>query len=167
MSERGNRGSVVMMLLLVLGALGAMLGALAVRGAQTELRAAGAGRTGRAGFYCAEAGLESARAWFAANYALWGPIFSGQSVPGYPITGDLDDDGGNDYVVTLQDDVDEFPPLANDPTRDENLTAIMVSRCVNPTMGGRQLEEIVRLNAKGTNYRLQSGHGSNHAGNED
>jgi hypothetical protein len=157
-----------MMVMLVLCALGAMLGLLAVRGASTELRSAGVERTARLGFYCAEAGLEQARGYFSANYSQWSAMFgSGTPPAGYPVTGDVDGDGVPDYRVTLRDDVDELPPLTNDPLHDNNLTAVMISRCINPDFGNRQLESIVRCNVRGTDYRYQSGHGSSHAGNEN
>jgi hypothetical protein len=164
-----QRGTAVLALLLVMCTVAAMVGALAVRAATTDLHVSGVNRLGRTGFYCAEAGLYAARPFFATNYALWNNMFDpAQPQPaGYPVTGDLDGDGRVDYSVTLIDNTDEFPPTPNNPLRDGDLTAIMVSRCVSPTMGPRELHEIVRYNGRGTNYRMQSGHGSNHAGTEN
>jgi hypothetical protein len=158
---------VALLIVLVISAVAAMMGALAIRGAVTELRASGAERSARLGFYCAEAGIEAARGFFAANYPQWSAMFSGTALGGYPVSGDLDGDGVADYQVTLRDDVDEFPPLQNDPLHDSDLVAIMVSRCVNPSMSPRQLEEIVVYNGRGTDYRTQSGHSSAHSGNEN
>jgi|SRR5579883_2069161 len=164
-----QKGAAALALLLVMCSLAAMLGALAIRGAVADQRVAGAQRLNRRGFYCAEAGLFAARPYFASNYAQWSTMFNAQKAPpqGYPVTGDLDGDGIPDYQVTLRDNVDEFPPLPNNPLQDNDLTAIMVSRCISPTMGSRQLQEIVVVNTRGTNYRSQAGHGSNHAGNEN
>jgi hypothetical protein len=166
---RQQRGAAALALLLVMCSVAAMIGALAIRGAVSDLRIAGAQRLSRTGFYCAEAGLAASRAWFGANYNLWSTLFD-PSKPwpaGYPVTGDIDGDGVPDYQVTLRDNVDEFPPLANNPLADNDLTAIMVSRCINPSMGPRQLQEIIVFNGRGTNYRYQAGHSSNHAGNEN
>lgn len=167
--RRRERGAAALALLLVMCSVAAMLGALAIRGAVADLRVAGSQRLAKNGFYCAEAGLYAARAYFANNYLLWNTMFdtSKQAPTGYPVTGDLDGDGIIDYQVTLRDNVDEFPPAANNPIRDNDLTAIMVSKCVSPTMGPRQLQEIVVMNGRGTNYRYQAGHGSNHSGNEN
>jgi hypothetical protein len=168
-STRDERGAVALALLLVLCGVAAMLGALALRGAASDLRVAGATRSAKTGFYCAEAGLAASRTYFATNYAQWGQMFdTSHGVPaGYPVTGDLDGDGVADYQVTLRDNVDEFPPLQNNPNRDNDLTAIMVSRCISPTMSGRTLQEIVYLNTRGSTYHYQAGHGAGHAGNEN
>ncbi|MFI5290082.1 MAG: hypothetical protein ACHQ17_10555, partial [Polyangia bacterium] len=79
-------------------------------------------------------------------------------------------DGQNDYSVSLKDNYDELPPLANAPTVDNDLTAVMVSTCISPTLtsGARQLEQIVTLTGNlGTDYRYQAGHSSTHSGNEN
>jgi hypothetical protein len=153
-----------------------MLSALALHGAAADLRIAGANRSAKSGLYCAEAGVNAARSYFATNYPLWNTMFAassttyqgGQSsVPGYPVRGDIDGDGVADYQVTLKDNIDEFAPLANNPLRDNDLTAIMVSKCINPAMSPRTLQEIVVLNSRGSSYRYQAGHGANHAGNEN
>lgn len=162
-----QRGGAALLFLLILSVVAAMVGAIAVRGSVADLRVAGVQRSAKTGFYCAEAGLAASRAYFGSSYAQWNAMFAGNAVAGYPVTGDLDGDGLNDYQVTLQDDSDELPPLTNNPLVDNNLTAVMVSKCVSATMGTRQLQEIVMCNTRGTNYRYQSGHGSAHQGNEN
>ena len=164
---RAQRGGAALVLLLVLSGVSALIGALAIQGAVSDLRVAGAMRASKSAFYCAEAGINASRTWFGANYASWNAIFDpGMADPaGYPVTGDLDGDGVADWSVTLRDNIDEFP--APNPLADNDLTAIMVSRCINPTMGARTLNEIVTSNAHGSNYRYQAGHGTNHAGTEN
>jgi hypothetical protein len=166
---RRQRGAAALALLLVLCSVAAMLGALAIRGAVADQRIAGAQRRSRTAFYCAEAGLQASRAWFAGNYGQWNAMFDTSHAPpaGYPVSADIDGDGLADYQVTLRDNVDEFPPLANNPLQDNDLTAVMVSRCASATLGNRTVEEIVVVNTRGTSYRTQAGHGSNHAGNEN
>ena len=164
---RRQRGGAAVSFVLVMSALAAMLGTLAIRGAVTDLRVAGAQRLGKTGFYCAEAGLEASRQYFATNYSSWGAMFDTTKAPpaGYPAAGDLDGDGKIDFQVTLRDNVDEFAPQPNNLLRDNDLTAIMVSRCVSTTMGQRQLQQIVTVAGQRTDYRAQAGNGSRHSGN--
>ena len=167
LSRSRQHGGAALGLVLLLGVLGLMMGALAIRGSVSELRVAGAQRHAKAGFSCAEAGLSASRAYFAAQYPSWNSLFSGASVSGYPVSGDLDGDGVTDYSVTLVDNTDEFggtPPNAN---QDNDLTAIMVSRCVSRRMGARELREIITVPPRGSDYRYQAGSGSANAGNKN
>jgi hypothetical protein len=126
-------------------------------------------RASKAAFYCSEAGINASRSYFANNYAQWSAMFNPALAKpvGYPVVGDIDGDGINDYSVTLIDNFDEFPPVVANPNLDNDLTAIMVSTCIDPSKGGRTLQEIITSNSRGTNYRYQAGHGSNHAGNQN
>lgn len=162
-----QRGGAALVLLLVLSGVAALVGAMAIRGSVSDVKVAGAMRTAKSAFYCAEAGINASRTWFGNNYTSWNAIFDPALADpaGYPVTGDIDGDGVIDYQVTLRDNIDEFP--TPNALADNDLTAIMVSTCVNPTMGARTLQEIVTANAHGTNYRYQAGHGSNHAGTEN
>jgi Tfp pilus assembly protein PilX len=174
---RRQRGGITLLLIMVLIVLSAMLGALAVRGSTNELRMAGSQRTNRAGFYCAEAGLQAARPIFANNVGLWNTMFAGGTVTlvggpnsgAYPLTGDLDNDGQDDYRVTIRDNYDEFPTANNNV--DNDLSAIMTSTCISSTLqtgsaSGRTLQAIVSYSGNGGNdYRYQAGHSSTHSGN--
>jgi Tfp pilus assembly protein PilX len=165
-----ERGGVTLILILVLLVLAALVGALAVRGSTSDLTMAGSQRQARTGFYCAEAGLNAARAAVAAMYPSWNSILAGTVPTGvtYPIVGDIDSDGTNDWSVTIRDNVDENP--TNDPTTDHDLTVIMISQCTNPNFSKgsaqRTLEQIVTYTGNlGTDYRYQAGHSSTHSGN--
>ena len=57
-----QRGGVTLLLIMVLIVLAALVGVLAVRGATGDLQMAGSQRVARTGFYCAEGGLNMARA---------------------------------------------------------------------------------------------------------
>ena len=165
--RRDGGGTTLLVLLVLIVALAAM-GAVAVRAATTDTAMAGAERRARVAFYCAEAGLNAGRGYFAANVLSWNALFAGQNLPpGYPVTGDLDGDGVPDYSVTLKDNLDEFAPNPNNPLVDSDLSAIMVSRCIARTLPARALEEVVIYNGRGTDYRAQLGHGSRHTGNEN
>jgi Tfp pilus assembly protein PilX len=175
---RRQRGGITLLLIMVLIVLSAMLGALAVRGSTNELRLAGSQRTNRAGFYCAEAGLNAARPIFATNVGQWNTIFAldpttgTMTLPGnvpYPITGDIDGDGNPDYQVKIRDNYDELP--TQNKLVDNDLAAIMTSVCISSTLqtgsnNGRTLQAIVAYSGNGgTDYRYQAGHSSTHSGN--
>ena len=179
-----QRGGVTMLLIVVLIMLAALVGALAVRGAFTDVRMAGSARVSRTSFYCAEAGLNAARPILGANPGQWNTILSTGTTGAftYPIVGSVVGGVGvvdpatnkYDYKVTIVDDVDESPPN-NDPTTDNNLQVVMVSVCIDPTlsgmtsdMGGRELHELVQFQGTGSaDYVNQAGHSSTHSGNEN
>ena len=169
-----ERGGATLLLVLVLLAFSALVGALAVRGATGDMQMAASQRQNRSAFYCAEAGLNAARGVISNNYTQWNTILAGGTPSGftYPVVGDIDGVTGNDYSVTIKDNVDE-PACgggANDPTNDKDLTIILVSTCISTTITGgaqqRTLEQIVQYTGNlGTDYRYQAGHSSTHSGN--
>lgn len=172
MRARRDHGGATILLIMVLIVLSALVGAIAVRGAQNELHLAGGQRAARSSFYCAEAGLGRARPIFGANVMLWNTIFAGGaptlSGSAYPLQFDLDGDGANDVRVTLADNDDEFP--TSDRTRDNDLTAVMTAQCTSTTIDAeamqRQLSQVVTYQGNGgTDYRYQAGHSSTHSGN--
>ena len=121
---------------------------------------------GKVALYRAEAGCAGARTFIATNYTQWNAMLSGTSgVPGYPVVADYDGGGVNDYRVNIVDDADEFP--VPNPNHDNDLSVVLMSTCIDPRKGARSVNEIVLANVGGTNYRLQAGHGSSHAGTEN
>jgi PilX N-terminal len=169
---RREKGGATMLLILVLLAFSALMGALAVRGATGDMQMSASQRQNRSAFYCAEAGLNAARGIISANFTQWNTMLAGGTPVGftYPIVGDIDGLAGNDYSVTIKDNIDEFPPAANNPADNKDLTVIMVSTCISTTITGgaqqRTLEQIVQYSGNlGTDYRYQAGHSSTHSGN--
>jgi type IV pilus assembly PilX-like protein len=171
-----QRGGVTLLLIMVLIVLAALVGVLAVRGATSDLQMAGSQRISRTGFYCAEAGLNIARAKAAANVGDWPTILLGSGLgtgKWYPdangVQVDLDNDNKIDALVTMTDNVDESP---NDPTKDQDLTVVLTSKCTSTTLEStnatRTLAQIVTYAGNGgTDYRFQAGHSSTHSGNEN
>jgi Tfp pilus assembly protein FimT len=171
-----QRGGVTLLLVMVLIVLAALVGVLAVRGASSDLQMAGAQRVSRSGFYCAEAGLNYARAKAAANPGDWATILLGNATSWYTsgtqgigVYVDIDGDGPPNYdaYVTLKDNQDD-----TDPTRDSDLTVILTSKCISSTLESnsatRTLSQIVTYAGNGgTDYRFQAGHSSTHSGNEN
>ena len=111
--------------------------------------------------YCAEAGLAGARDYILQNNTTWGEMLStttGDDPDGYPVTGDLDGDGNDDWRVTIKDDDDEFP--TDDPYADANGTVFMVSNCIAYPDTPRSVLQLITITAAGANYRNQAGQGA-------
>jgi hypothetical protein len=164
---RGQRGSIMVIVMTILAALLAG-GAIALYLQLSSTRAAGSIRESRSALYCAEAGLQAARPLIGANYAEWVNILDGDpdtDPSWYPVRGDLDGDGVNDYEVRIRDNDDEMPPLDNDPTRDNDLRVFIISRCTKYPDTPREVLELVRFEGGGNVYRNQSGQGSGNTGN--
>lgn len=135
-----------------------------------ESRSTGYTAMARRSLYCAEAGLVTARAIAAANYATWPQALDadpGNDPPWYPIRGHLEQaaTGAPDFEVTLRDNDDELPPLTNDPVADNDLKVFIVSRCLKYPEHPRTVMELVEYTAAGHAYRNQAGQGASNTGN--
>jgi Tfp pilus assembly protein PilX len=169
-----QRGGVTLLLVMVLIVLAALVGVLAVRGATGDLQMAGSQRVSRTGFYCAEAGLNYARAQAATHPQDWATILStgnaGSTSTWYPTSAgvavNVDSDGQPDAYVTMKDNVDGD----NDFTHDNDLTVILTSTCTSTTLESnsatRKISQVVTYAGPGPkDYRYQAGHSSSHSGN--
>lgn len=169
-----QRGGVTLLLIMVLIVLAALVGVLAVRGASSDLQMAGSQRVARRGFYCAEAGLNYARALAGANVTDWNTILAngnaGSTSTWYPtnsgVTLDVDGDGQTDVNVVMTDNVDSDGVF----THDNDLTVILTATCTSTTLESnsatRKLAQIVTYAGGLPNdYRFQAGHSSSHSGN--
>jgi len=165
---------VTLLLIMVLIVLAALVGVLAVRGATSDLQMAGSQRVSRRGFYCAEAGLNYARALAGAHFADWNTILAngnaGSTSTWYPtnsgVTLDIDGDGATDVSVVLTDNVDSDGVF----THDNDLTVILTATCNSTTLESnsatRTLAQIVTYGGGlPSDYRFQAGHSSSHSGN--
>jgi hypothetical protein len=124
----------------------------------------------RRSLFCAEGGLSTAHAVAAANTADWPAVLDGD--PGndpawHPIRGYLAAGGSGrpDFEVTLRDNDDELPPLANDPSRDNDRRVFLVSRCLRYPEHPRTVMELIEYAGGGHAYRDQSGQGGYNTGN--
>lgn len=121
---------------------------------------------------CADAGLATARTLVAANYAQWtaglcnppSPRGTGSCVIGSAtaeptwlrspaVDHDLDDDGNDDFVLTLVDNDDESP--SNNLAGDNDLQVWVVSTCTRYPDTPVQVMELVRYTPAGTCYDNQ------------
>jgi len=167
-----QRGGVTLLLIMVLIVLAALIGVLAVRGATSDLQMAGSQRVSRTGFYCAEAGLNKARALVAANPGDWATILAGGTTSWYTdatngVHVELDNPAdGDDVYVKMTDNVDGD----NNFQHDNDLTVILTATCISSTYESngatRTLSQVVTY-AGGApfDYKYQAGHSSTHSGN--
>ncbi len=169
---RGQRGTVMVLVITILAAL--LAGASVALYLQvTSTRAAGLSSHMRGALYCAEAGLAAARNTIANDPDVWPSLLDGDDATNpawYPIQGDIDEppDGVPDYVVTVRDNDDEFPPNDLDPTTDSDERIIIVSTCTKYSDAPREVLEIISLQATpGHDYADQSGYGGANAGNRN
>lgn len=134
-----------------------------------ETRSTGMVTMARRSLFCAEAGLAAGRATVVANYATWSLVLdgvAGNDPAWYPITGRMEAGAGPaDYEVTLRDNDDELPPLANDPTVDNDLKVFIISRCTRYPEYPRVVMELIEYQRAGDAYRSQSGRGAFNTGN--
>lgn len=160
MSAKAERGSALLTVVVLLGILLVVVGALltyaggvrndAIRHSRTESRLS-----------CAEAGLQLARSYYANHVASWNSylaapqiynpiqatwmknaglvaanpwtVGNGGALDGHPeLFADLDGDGQADVYLFIRDDPDETP--VNNWQRDNNLAALVGAVCISHTM---------------------------------
>jgi hypothetical protein len=153
-----ERGSAMLVTMILITAL---LGGAAVL-VSTQLaanRSTDLVRTGTLSSYCAEAGLAAARSTVTASYPLWAGSLGTGVEPSWlnAIDHDLDDDGANDFTITLKDNDDETAPASNDLAVDNDLRIFIVSRCIKYSEVPKEIAELVQYTGGGTCYQSQQG----------
>ena len=159
---QGERGAILLFVLVILAALLTGAGiALYVQLGST--RGAGLARFARSSLYCSEAGLQAARPIIINNYPTWNAVLDPMVAnPAWYGTGGIMGDAGDgdadndDWLVTIEDNVDEFP--VNNPDRDNDLTVVVRSQCLMflPDQP-REVVEIVNYKYVPTNYKRGEG----------
>jgi len=166
-SQRTQRGAALAITMILVSGLLAG-GALAVYLQLADTRGAQYVTESRAALYCAEAGLTGARDFVSLNVAQWPSMLdtdTGNDPDGYPVEGDLDGDGVNDWHVEIRDNDDERSPVDNDATIDIDARIFMVSTCLKYPDTPRSVLELISFSGGGTNYRNQSGQGAGGSNN--
>lgn len=154
--------------ILVVTLLAALLagGAVVVLLTSTQTRAAGESRRALDATYCAEAGLMQTREILGAIPDEWDTLLGGASssptIPVYPITGDLDGDGEDDYRVTIRDNDDDDPL---DGTIDNDQRVFIVSTCIKYDEVSREVIELISTNSTQGDTYDQAGQGADGSGN--
>lgn len=127
----GPRGVALLLTLVVTSAL-LLSGFVALELRMSTLRQAGEALRGKEAFYCAEAGLAAGRDHFRAHAKQWTAYLHNN----FQLTGQASQEVGVrfNYAVRILDNVDEFPPFANDPQTDSDQVVLMESTCLDGTL---------------------------------
>lgn len=164
-AQRQKHDESGMAMVLVITVLAALLaiGAIGLSLQLNSTKSATLVKDNRAALYCAEAGIAKARNVLVANRSVWNDLLDGNpnALPWYPITGDIDGDGVDDYSVTIRDDGDDTTLTA-----DSNDTIIVTSACTKflPAAPATVIE-VISMQGQGNEYRNQSGQGAGNTGN--
>ena len=173
-ARRQQRGSAMLVTLIVIGAL--LAGAAVLASLQmASNRSTDLTRTGMTALYCAEAGLSAARPVVAANYTSWASALTAsgggdKTEPAWLLAGigshDLDGDGVGDFEVYIKDNGDEPAATTDDPQRDNDLQIFIVSKCVKFNDTPKQVEELILFNG-GTACNPEQQGGQDNNGNKN
>jgi hypothetical protein len=161
MTRVGERGAAMLVTMVVTASL--LAGAAALASMQlVSHHATDVTKSGLSALYCAEAGLVAASPIVAANYSQWASSLGTNTEPVWlqnAFSHDLDGDPSNDpdFVITLKDNDDELPPLANDPFHDNDLKIYIISTCRLYPDTPKQIMELVQWVGGGTCYNAQEG----------
>lgn len=167
--DPGQRGAAMLLVATILVALLAG-GGVALYIQLQSTKSAGMAKSSRSSLFCAEAGVIASRPTLALNYLAWSVLLDGDDSNDplwYPLTGDIDGDGVNDYEVTIRDNDDEVPPAVNDPTFDVDRRVFAVGRCIKNPDVSRQVTELLVVGGGGYVYRNQAGGGGWNSGNQN
>lgn len=168
-NDLGQRGSAMLLVATILVALLAG-GGVALYVQLQSTKSAGLVKASKNSLFCAEAGVIAARPTLALNYLTWPVLLDGNAgndPTWYPISGDLDGDGVDDYEVTIKDNDDEVPPAPNDPLFDNDRRVFAVGRCLKSTEVSREVTELLIVGGGGYVYRNQAGGGGWNTGNQN
>jgi hypothetical protein len=158
MKRNPERGSAMMVTMIVVTSL--LAGSSILVGMQmSSNRSNDLARSSMSAMYCAEAGLVAARSAVYSNYAQWNAALAAGTEPSWMagVNHDIDGDGVADFTITLKDNDDELPPLANDPTHDNDLKVFVVSTCTKYPDTPKQVMELVQYTGSGNCYQSQQG----------
>jgi hypothetical protein len=167
--DPGQRGSAMLLVATLLVALLAG-GAVALYVQLQGTKSASLVKASKSSLFCAEAGVIAARPTLAQSYLNWPILLDGNAANDpswYPLTGDIDGDGVNDYEVTIKDNDDEVPPAADDPEVDTDRRVFAVGRCLKNSDVSRQVIELLVVGGGGYVYRNQAGGGGWNTGNQN
>ena len=128
MTRSGERGSAVLIVMLVIGSLIAVAAALTTLH-NKQSQASEVTQKSAAARYCAEAGIAAAQSTVVANAASWNASLGTGVEPAWlsVVDHDLDGNGTPDFTIELRDDDDE---AVNDLSHDTNHAVFLVSTCI-------------------------------------
>ena len=165
----GQRGSAMLLVATILVALLAG-GGVALYVQLQGTKSAGLVKTSKNSLFCAEAGVIAARPTLALNYLTWPILLDGNAANDptwYPVSGDLDGDGVDDYEVTIKDNDDEVPPAPDNPLVDSDHRVFAIGKCLKSADVSRNVTELLIVGGGGYVYRNQAGGGAWNTGNQN
>lgn len=139
-SPRSARGASLLLVIAVVAVLAIVSAALIKYAGEDRVQSARRAQEARS-LSCSDAGIQFGRRYFGCRYKTsnnWNDFIAWNDAVKPPgnrtvLTGNIDGTSpGGDFEVTVEDDRDEEPEgQPNDPARDNNLTVILRSRCIN------------------------------------
>ncbi|MBA3397695.1 MAG: hypothetical protein H0T89_34040 [Deltaproteobacteria bacterium] len=177
MKRSQERGSAMLVTMIIIAAL---LGGAAVLASMqmSSNRSTELTRNGLASLYCAEAGVIAAHTAIGGSYDSWNAALAA-NIAADP-TGrtliqpawlnntvfdhDLDNDGIDDFTVSIRDNDDELGTLQ--PDRDSDERVFIVSRCIKYPDTPKQVEELIHYVPAANPYKDLEG-GVNSRGNDN
>ncbi len=162
MKRHAQRGTAILITMIVTVALLGG-GAVLVGMQMSSTRSTEVSRSSMTALHCAEAGLNAARKPVNDGYTAdgtWGGFLGMNTEPTFAnptaIDHDLDNDTGNDFLITLEDNDDEigFTPSA---TIDNDLQIYVVSTCIKFPENRKQVRELIRFKVNQKFYNSQAG----------
>ncbi|CAM3904280.1 hypothetical protein G4177_05515 [Corallococcus sp. ZKHCc1 1396] len=199
-SSRSARGATLLLVVLLVTVLLGLVAGVMAYASSERTRAVSYSRAGQRQS-CAESGLQLARGYFGRNYAQWNTFLAAPSAydpvasstntaPAMPrdptaatgrnaikavnpaLFADLDGDGKDDVYIYIRDNEDEFKPLDNDWTRDNDQQVVVGALCISETLiprrgnnnqqdpNGLAVEGILQYNGGGQAYTAQNAGGT-------
>lgn len=162
MKRHPERGTAILITMIVTVALLGG-GAVLVGMQMSSTRSTEVARSGMTALHCAEAGLNAARKPVNDAYTpdgTWGSSLGTGAEPAFvnsaAIDHDLDGDGVNDFLITLEDNDDEIGFTAS-ATIDNDLQIYIVSTCLKFPENKKQVRELIRFKVNQKYYNSQAG----------
>ena len=167
--DPGQRGAAMLLVATLLVALLAG-GGVALFIQLQSTKSAGMSKIQRDSLFCAEAGVLAARPIIRNNIGTWNLALDsnpGNDPDWYPVRGDIDGDGVDDYDVTIKDNDDEVPPAPDDPETDVDSRVFATGRCLHNADASKQVVELLIAVQGNYVYRSQAGGGGWNTGNQN
>lgn len=152
LKRRAQRGSAMLVTMIVIGALIAGAASLTSMQMQSQ-RSADLTKSNITSLYCAEAGTAAARAALATHYEQWGsglvqsaagnknePEWLASAIGSH----DLDGDNRADFAAYIYDNNDD--PIDDNPEADNDLQVFVVVSCIKYPETPNTITELVKYN---------------------
>jgi len=146
-TQDGEGGSALAFVLIIMAAM-LFVVAISMHVGLGSRRSSLQSQVGKNAFFCAEQALELGRVVFGQNKWEWDAAISGiPATPAwYPITGNCTGPGNYTFQVTARDDMDEAPPMADDPNADQNMSVYVDADAMRGGVVRARVTALIRNN---------------------